>query len=331
MNFPASAAAIFGSLVAATGALAQTPATGTFVAHKACVATRSTHGGPSADDAAVELGKSYPLVGKNKPDASYYLIEVEGADPLRRWIATDCGAIDGASAPGAASTTSGGARSGTGAAFNLLAVSWQPAFCESHQSKTECASQTPNRFDATHFTLHGLWPQPRGAEYCNVASSYVALDKDGQWDRLPPVALSEATLASLSRVMPGTMSHLERHEWVTHGTCFRGAQSQDAYFARAVALMTQLNASRVRDLFAENIGRTITAEQIKQAFDESFGAGAGDRVRVSCPGSRRSIVQLTIGLVGEIGDSPSLAELIAAAPRTSIGCPSGAVDRVAGR
>ncbi|WP_159730896.1 ribonuclease T [Methylosinus sp. Ce-a6] len=325
MNYAAFAASTLFSLIAASSALAQTPASGTFLAREACAATRSIHGGPSADDAAVAPGKSYTLVGKNKPEATHYLIEVEGADPLRRWIAADCGSIDGAG------TTDGKSRSSLRDAFNLLAVSWQPAFCEEHQSKTECASQTPNRFDATNLTLHGLWPQPRRVEYCNVASSYIELDKNGEWDRLPPVALSAATLASLSRVMPGTMSHLERHEWVRHGSCFRGAQTQEAYFARAVALVSQLNASRVRDLFAENIGGTITAEQIKQAFDESFGVGAGDRVQVSCRGSRRAIVEMTIGLVGEIGDTPSLAELIAAAPTTRIGCPSGSVDRVATR
>lgn len=326
MNYSAFAAStLFSLAVASSGALAQTPASGTFIAREACPATRSIHGGPSAGDAAVEPGKSYPLVGKNKPNATHYLIEVEGADPLRHWIAVDCGSINGAQ------TAGGGKGSPLRDSFNLLAVSWQPAFCEEHQNKTECASQTPNRFDATNFTLHGLWPQPRGAQYCSVASSYIELDKRGEWDRLPPVALSEATSASLSRVMPGTMSHLERHEWIKHGTCFQSAQTQEAYFARAVALVSQLNASRVRDLFAENIGGTITAEQIKQAFDESFGAGAGDRVQVSCPGSRRSIVEMTIGLVGEIGEAPSLAELIAAAPTTRIGCPSGAVDRVATR
>ncbi len=192
-------------------------------------------------------------------------------------------------------------------------------------------SQTPGRFDATYFTLHGLWPQPKGNEYCNVADSYVALDKDKRWNELPPVALSNATQSSLSEVMPGTMSSLERHEWIEHGTCFQGGRSQEAYFSRAIALMAQLNASRVRDLFANNIGGTITAAPFKQAFDESFGAGAGDRVLVSCPGPRRLIVQMTIGLVGDIGDSPSLSELIAAAPRIGMGCPYGVVDQVRGQ
>jgi ribonuclease T2 len=325
MHFPLSAAAAFIFLSTIMGASAQTPASGTFVAQRACPATRSIHGGPRADDASVEPGASYPLVGKNKPDATHYLIEVEGAEPLRRWVATNCGSIEEAAGTGAPPAGTAGSQSADGA-FNLIAVSWQPAFCETHQDKTECATQTAERFDATHFALHGLWPQPRGVEYCDVAPSYKEADADGAWSRLPPVALSEETRAALAQAMPGTMSNLERHEWIKHGTCFQGGRSQEAYFARALALMAQLNASRVRDLFAGNIGRTITAAQIKQAFDESFGPGAGDRVRVSCPGSSRRIVEMTIGLVGEIGDNPTLATLIAAAPRTSTGCPSGVVD-----
>ena len=51
----------------------------------------------------------------------------------------------------------------------ILSLSWEPAFCEGHANKRECASATPSGFDATHFTLHGLWPQPRRKQYCNVS------------------------------------------------------------------------------------------------------------------------------------------------------------------
>jgi len=47
----------------------------------------------------------------------------------------------------------------------VLAVSWQPAFCETRPRLPECRSQTADRFDATNFTLHGLWPRPRSRAY----------------------------------------------------------------------------------------------------------------------------------------------------------------------
>ena len=66
-----------------------------------------------------------------------------------------------------------------------------------------------------------------------------------------------------------------------------------------LAVIGAINASKVRDLFAGAIGRSLTQDEIRAAFDESFGAGAGERVRVSCSrdGNRRLIGELTIGLV----------------------------------
>ena len=109
--------------------------------------------------------------------------------------------------------------------------------------------------------------------------------------------------------------------------------SADEYFSRAIALIDQLNASKAQGLFASNVGGEITGKAIRDAFDESFGEGAGDRVRVSCKRirGRNLIVELTIGLAGEIGDEPSLANLIAGSAATDPGCPGGAVDTVGTR
>jgi len=43
------------------------------------------------------------------------------------------------------------------------------------------------------------------------------------------------------------------------------------------------------------------------------------------------IIELTIGLTGEIGEEPSLADLIAGSAATDPGCPGGAVDAVGTR
>ena len=148
-------------------------------------------------------------------------------------------------------------------------------------------------------------------------------DKNGDWDQLPEPKLSDATRQKLAQVMPGTQSNLERHEWIKHGTCAR-ADSADAYFSQAIALMDQLNSSKAQGLFASNVGGEITGKAIRDAFDESFGEGAGDRVRVSCKRirGRSLIVELTIGLAGEISDEPSLADLIAGSAETDPGVPA---------
>ncbi|MGG7519102.1 ribonuclease T2 family protein [Allorhizobium undicola] len=207
----------------------------------------------------------------------------------------------------------------------LLAVSWQPAFCETRPDKPECRSQTADRFDASHFTLHGLWPMR--SNYCGVSQADIEADKAGKWTSLPSVELTPETKAALDRVMPGTQSALERHEWIKHGTCT--GQSQQDYFADALALMDELNASPVANLFARNVGQVVTAAAVQNAFDESFGKDASRRVKMRCErdGDRRIITELTIGLGATAAKAP-LATRIQAAGGTKFDCDEGVVDGV---
>jgi ribonuclease T2 len=209
--------------------------------------------------------------------------------------------------------------------FFILAVSWEPAFCETVRNKPECTTMTKSRFDASHFSLHGLWPRD---EYCGVSSSIEQLDRDGRWQQLPPVDLPADLRKTLDEMMPGTRSQLERHEWIKHGTCY-GAD-QPTYFAAATNLLTQLNGTRIRDLFADNVGKTLTQADIRAAFDEIYGSGMGKRVRVACEddGNRRLVSELTIGLWGTIDESTRLPDLIRAARPTDGGCDGGVIDPV---
>ncbi|WP_155889409.1 ribonuclease T2 family protein [Cucumibacter marinus] len=212
--------------------------------------------------------------------------------------------------------------------FNVLAVSWQPAFCETAPGKPECQNQNPDRFEADHFALHGLWPGERGTEYCGVNEANETADRRGQWDRLPAPSLTTATARELETVMPGTRSALERHEWIKHGTCYGGGA--ELYFADSLALLAALNESGVRDLFAGSIGSTLQADDIRAAFDAAFGDGTGDRVTVECEddGDRRLVVELRLALTGSIGAPPALGALLRAGPTRSRGCPQGIVDAV---
>ncbi len=305
-------------LLIAHGALAETPASGTFLARQSCPALQSIRSGANPGNVTVQPDGRYSIFAKNKPDATHYLIDVPDAHPSRRWVAVECGE--------ATLADGGGGGQAAQKPDYILAVSWQPAFCEGKPDKVECETQRPDRFDATHFTLHGLWPKK---SYCNVAAEIIAIDKDDRWTALPEPELADATRSTLSQVMPGTMSLLERHEWIKHGTCFPGGQA-DAYFSRSLALMSQLNSSKVRELFAAHIGEEITRDQLKAAFDETFGDGAADRVRVACKrdAGRNLIVEMTIGLNGDVKPDSKLADLIAAAPTTDPGCPGGIVDPV---
>lgn len=209
----------------------------------------------------------------------------------------------------------------------ILAISWQPAFCESHSRKKECRSQTSQRYDASHFALHGLWPQPRSKSYCWVSEKDIQRDKRSKWLQISRLELSEELRIILQQVMPGYQSGLQRHEWIKHGSCY--SDTPQKYFADSVLLMEKLNASPLRELFAGNIGKQITTTQIRDAVDESFGAGSGLRVRVKCSddGGRRLISELTLAMAGDIdGDVGKL--LLAALPDDKKSCPDGIVDPV---
>lgn len=211
----------------------------------------------------------------------------------------------------------------------ILAASWEPAFCATNQKKAECRNQSSNNHDATNFSLHGLWPMRQ--EYCDVSDDLKQADRSSDWKDLPAVQLSQDVKAKLDKVMPGTQSGLERHEWIKHGTCTK--LSADQFFSIAAGLIAELNASAVRDLFAENIGKELDAETIKAAFDQSFGEGANARIKMSCRrvGNTRMISELTIGLSEDAidpqqGSDPRLGKLIQGAGSTSFGCDRGVVD-----
>lgn len=213
--------------------------------------------------------------------------------------------------------------------FYILALNWQPAFCEMNAGKPECRSQTKLSFDAGNFVLHGLWPQSQRLRYCNVPDKLRQASAEGRWRELPALPLSVETAAELDRVMPGRRSFLDRHEFVKHGTC-HAVPDAEIYFRDSLRLLRSINASPVRELMNDSIGNWVSARQIRDSFDRAFGPGAGDRVRVVCrhDGGRRLISEITIGLRGDIPGGERLEDMLQAAPSVRPGCPGGVVDAV---
>jgi ribonuclease T2 len=208
----------------------------------------------------------------------------------------------------------------------VLAISWHAAFCETKPNLTECRGQRSGDYTATHFALHGLWPQDD--DYCGVDQEIIDMDATNNWDELPAIEVSDATWRELVRVMPGTTEQLERHEWALHGTC--ADVSAERYFSRAIDFVEAFNRSAVRELFATNLGRRITSTDVRDAVDHVFGAGAGRKVRVDCEedGSRDLVYELRINLYGEVMGGVGLADLIQDGRNISVGCHGGLVDRV---
>lgn len=206
----------------------------------------------------------------------------------------------------------------------VFAVSWQPAFCETKRSRPECKNQVSTDLSATHFTLHGLWAT--GRKFCGVGQDVKDKAKKN-WLDLPALTVSQTTQAELNRTMPGRMSGLERYQWLAYGTCT--GLSQQAYFDRTLEFLKDVNASPVREILAESIGKTIRLDQIQTAFNTAFGAGAGGKVRLRCRklNGQALITGITIGLRGDIGSS-DLPILIGAAQDSRGKCTEGLVDAV---
>lgn len=122
---------------------------GYFIAGDTCPAVQSIKKGTNPGNINVTKGMAYPVIGKNKPNATHYLIKVEGATPVQRWVPVTCGKLIIDCTEISSGTTPGVQPGGTDQPEYLLAVSWQPAFCETHRSKPECGEEDPGVYEAT--------------------------------------------------------------------------------------------------------------------------------------------------------------------------------------
>lgn len=315
-------------LTAAAGARAEVPMEGTFLASRSCPALLSIRKDTNPGNVITGPGLGYRLIAGNQKKPTHYRIEIPAANPPERWVAAECGRVQPYAKSEAAPVPAPAPKPAARDFSYVLALSWQPAFCETNQKKPECRWQTGQRYDANYLSLHGLWPQPRDKAYCNQPAGVRAAGEGGRWQDLPPVDLGLSARADLEMVMPGTKSLLERHEWAKHGSCYPA--DPETYFVDSVRLLKAVNASPVADLLMQSIGRRVTAADIRAAFDQGFGPGAGNRVRMTCKddGDRRLIAEITIGLKGDIPGGASLSDLMLAAPATDPGCPAGLLDPV---
>lgn len=323
---------------------------GYFIARQDCEANRRKDS-DNPGNVRLEPMRAYEVIARNTTPGTHYLVKVPGApESESRWVAMSCGAFapqDALVLPG------GGSGGGTSSATltpdsieYVLAASWQPGFCATSagQNKDECRSQTADRFDATNFAIHGLWPDDLDDKqifpcYCDRGAP---VSCRGSQDRDTEIDLSDAVLNKLKVAMPGVQSGLQLHEWPKHGACYEddktGSDSgadPDEYFSEIMALLDALNGSAVQGLFEAKLGEVIRREDIEAAFDRAFGGGAGDRVLVRCSrvNGENVITELWIGLKGDIGSAPDFTALIQAAPETEISsndrsCNSGRVVKV---
>ncbi len=256
----------------------------------------------------LETDKRYTILNHHK---GQYLILVKGEQPAQRWVDENCFPMENGAHNSLDSTMASSVKKTDRTRHtkkyendrisqkNLLALSWHNAFCETHRYKKECKrslfTHYRSKYRESHFILHGLWPQPAGKAYCNVERKYITMDKYKHWNKLPEPKLSEATYETLKTLMPGAASNLHKHEWIKHGTCY--GTDAESYFAKEISLLEQFHQAEVSKFFEKNIGKRVTLKQVRQHFDQSFGADAGKRVEMRC--HKGLVTELWLHLGGE--------------------------------
>jgi ribonuclease T2 len=308
---------------------------GYFIAEQVCEAYQSKNKLTNPGEITTALSTAYVMKGLNKIAGDYFQIVVPGAPVTEdRWVSVDCG-IHVVKADTAVASSDGDGDvvepvAGDEASELLLALSWQPAFCEAKSSKKECKQLNSGLLPITEtqLSIHGLWPQPDGKFYCGVPHSIKKLDKPATWHQLPAVELSAETRELLNVAMPGTASFLERHEWIKHGTCYFGAGGAEEYYQDILRVTDEINTSVVGEFLSAHLGTEVETSEIRTKFDAAFGEGAGARVQFRCAGdgNRVLIGELQINLRGVIGPNTPVSELLLAADEVSIGCKKGTID-----
>jgi ribonuclease T2 len=217
------------------------------------------------------------------------------------------------------------APTGTSRSIMVFGVSWQPGYCAAKPQAEECLHTSK----AEGFALLGLWRL--GKTYCGVAADAKALDGKHDWQKLPDIAMDAGVRADLVNAMPGAVSGLDRHEWVKYGTC--SGDLADAYFRRSLALLKEINGSQVAALLTSRPGDTLNGSDVRLAFDQAFGAGAGVKVKMQCRkvNGKPVITGLTIGLGETKGNDKMLAALIGEGGEIDVGCASGLVTTPPGQ
>jgi len=304
-----------------------------------CDAYQSFRKQTNPGDVKIKEGDLYPILERSRKSKAYR-IKIKGIKRPARWVAAKCGEVLTSCDSNAVSSNSNkNSDSKTKKTFSqkikstfkrkkkapeyLLALTWQPAFCETHSRKKECRSQTKNRYDASHWSLHGLWPQPRANAYCGVSSTDKGIDRNKKWHLLEPVKLSQKTAMELALTMPGASSNLHRHEWIKHGTCY-GSNAED-YYSDAIKLTKAVNESVVGKLFNRGVGKKVTLKQVRAHFDKAFGKGAGDKVDMRCDRGGR-VSELWINLKGEVLDDTKISSLLKNSIRAGSSCFKGLID-----
>lgn len=286
------------------------PITGTFDATKACPAYVSKNKQTNPGDIFITPTKTYQIEEINKaPNPDWFRINISNApESSLRWVNESCGIAHLNGDPKSCKQEPGLADS------YVLALSWQPAFCDTYgyqKGKYECEHLPADSSQAQNFSLHGLWPNQKA---CGTNYGFCSnVKKQSNFCNYAPLNLDQQTSTVLHQVMPGynESSCLERHEWNKHGTC--QLLNKNAYYNQAANFVNEVNQSELEKLIKNNIGKSITIEQFNKVFDQSFGQQTHQKVYINCKNDELVDVYINLPTLNTI-DNQNLKALLPLAP-----------------
>lgn len=280
---------IFGLLLAATSlstsAFASERASGQYTASKRCAAYASFAKASNPGNVHTTPGTGYPIIEVNKPgNYDWIRVEVPGAEPRQRWVRRDCGnaALDRAAS---VSRRRDRPERGLCNTFNqhdsyVLALSWQPGFCEHVRykgRKPECNALNGGALQIDHLTLHGLWPNRK-----ECGTSYGRCKAPDGSSR--PFQLKDDTVARIAPWMPNFRYEraFGKHEWDKHGTC--QPLDPDAYFDKAIQALRIVNDSDIGNMIRAHIGTRMPVEAFFERVRQRYGNGVARNIQLVCVG-----------------------------------------------
>lgn len=281
---------------------------GIFEANQSCPAYVSKNAKTNPDNLTVQVNQQYQLkeINKNPPD--WLRIEVPGHQHSLRWVSASCGTTRYTETP-----NGNNCKSDPGMADSyVLALSSQSGFCETYgyeSGKPECKKLPAGSYQASHLTLHGLWPNQNA---CGQHYGFCDASPKNSHCDYRPLEFSADVAENLKKMMPSYYygSCLERHEWYKHGSC--QLLSPDLYFTLAMRLTTEADQTPFGQYLTQHKGQIVKLTQLKQVLSESFGKQNASKVYLGCKNS--VLVDILIQLPALIPLEESLESLVNKAP-----------------
>ncbi len=264
------------------------------VATDSCSAYNNLKHTRNSGDIHLRVGQEYQILQQRDNN---YFIRVPNAHPQNRWVDSSCFEVN-------KNINS----SQTTILDSVLVLSWQNTFCQTHSYKKECKEG----YGKDRLVLHGLWPQPRDNQYCNIDKKLIYLDKQKRWNALPKLNLDSKIIEMMKDYMPGFYSNLQRHEYYKHGSCY--SNNPNEYFKDALVLTKEAD-NTIGEFLRENIGKRVAFVNLQRYAVKAITPAIKYKISMHCKDGKLS--EIWISLRGKGG---YLEDLVKDAKRLRTKC-----------